>query len=279
MISRPSGVHSSLIVIPVTGCRLPGNVASPEELWDLLINGGSGQSSVPKTRYKAESFYHENTDRPGSINSHGGYFIQEDVRHFENGFFGINNLEATYMDAQQRKLLEVAFEAFESAGMTLEELSGQNIGCYVGNFTTDFHTIQYKDAEYLSRYSAGGLAPSILANRLSHTFNLQGPSVVLDTACSSSLYGLHVACTALDAGECDAALVASANLIQSPEQQILATKAGILSKSATCHTFDSSADGYGRSEGVGALLLKRLGDAKRDKTPIRSIIRGTAVNR
>lgn len=104
-------------------------------------------------------------------------------------------------------------------------------------------------------------------------------SFVLDTACSSSLYGLHLACAALDAGECESAIVAAANLIQSPEQHIGTMKAGVLSPTGTCHTFDSSADGYGRADGVGALYLKKLSKAIADGDPIRSIIRGTAVNR
>ena len=104
-------------------------------------------------------------------------------------------------------------------------------------------------------------------------------SLALDTACSSSLYCLHIACAALNANECDAAIVASANLIQSPEQQLATAKVGVLSPTSTCHTFDASADGYGRGEGIGVLYLKRLSNAVRDGNPVRSIIRGTAVNR
>lgn len=198
---------------------------------------------------------------------------------FENSFFGINNLEAKYMDPQQRKLLEVVYECFESAGASLQELSDANVGCYVANFTTDYQTIQSKDPEYYHRYSATGMGPTILANRISHVFNLRGPSLVLDTACSSSLYCLHLACAALNAGDCDAAIVAGANLIQSPEVHLGAVKGGILSSTSTCHTFDASADGYGRAEGVGALYLKRLSNAIQNRDPIRSIVRGTAVNR
>lgn len=263
----------------MSGCRLPGGVSSASQFWELLINGRSGRCEVPPSRYNASSFYHPSNDRPGSINSHTGHFIQEDVRNFENSFFGINNLEATYMDAQQRKLLEVAYESLESAGIPLENISGTDVGCFVANFTTDFLTMQFKDSEYLTRYSATGAASTILANRISHVFDLKGPSVVLDTACSSSLYSLHVACSAIDSGDCSSAIVASANLIQSPDYQQIAVRAGILSGTATCHTFDSQADGYARSEGVSAVFLKRLGDAVRDNDPIRATIPGTAVNR
>lgn len=183
------------------------------------------------------------------------------------------------MDPQQRKLLEVVYECCENAGLPLEKLSGANVGCYVANFTSDYQLSQVKDPDSFHRYSATGMGLTILANRLSHVFDLRGPSMVLDTACSSSLYSLHSACTALNTGECDGAIVAGANLIQSPEVHIATAKTGVLSGTSQCHTFDKSADGYGRGEGVGALFLKKLSDAVRDGDPIRSVIRGTAANR
>jgi acyl transferase domain-containing protein len=234
---------------------------------------------VPPQRFNAAGFYHPDSSRPGSLPSKGGYFLQEDIRSFDNAFFGINNLEARYIDPQQRKLLEVVYECFESGGQTLERLKGSNTGCFVANFTNDFTVMQYKDAEYASHYSATGSAASILANRVNHAFNLLGPTLVVDTACSGSLYSLHLACTALQNGDCDSAVVAGANLIQSPELFLQAVKAGILSTDSTCHTYDASANGYGRAEGAGALYVKRLSDARRDGDPVRAVIRGTALNR
>lgn len=157
---------------------MPGGVSTTSSLWELLKSGKTAQGRFPKARFNIDSFYHPDGDRPGSLNTEGGYFIEEDIRAFENSFFGINNLEATYMDPQQRKLLEVVFESFENAGLSLEELSGSNVGCYVGNFVTDFITMQLKDAEYTHRYSATGLGTTILANRISHVFNLKGPRFV-----------------------------------------------------------------------------------------------------
>ena len=244
-----------------------------------MKEGRSGHYEMPKSRFNADSFYHPNADHPGTINATGGYFILEDTRCFENVFFGINNLEAKYMDPQQRQLLEVVYECFESAGATLDNLSGANVGCYVANFTTDYLIMQAKDPDSYHRYSATGFGLTILANRISHVFNLKGPSVVLDTACSSSLYALHSACAALNSGECDAAIVAGANLIQSPEMHLAMVKAGVLSGTSMSHTFDASADGYGRGEGVGALYLKRLSSAIQNNDPIRSVVRSTAVNR
>ena len=208
----------------------------------------------------------------------GGYFLDQDLREFDNSFFGINNLEATHMDPQQRILLEVAFECFESAGVKLDDIAGANVGCFVGNFTFDFPIMQSRDSEYPHRYTATGVGPTILSNRISHVFDLRGPSVTLDTACSSSLYSLHFACEAIARGNCDSAIVAASNLIQAPEQFMGTSAAGVLSGTGTCHSFSADADGYGRADAVGALYLKRLSDAIRDNDPIRSIVRGTAIN-
>ncbi|KAJ5672571.1 polyketide synthase [Penicillium longicatenatum] len=275
-----SPVSEDDIAIVGMACRLPGGATSPSKLWDLLVNERSAQGDIPNSRFNIDAFYHpDGSKRPGAMHMKGGYFLQgEDIRNFENEFFGINNMEAKYMDPQQRKLLEVVFECFESAGLPLETVSGANIGCYVGNFTVDFQLMQLRDAEYMHRYTATGMGTTILGNRISHTFNLKGPSLVIDTACSSSLYCLHMACAALEAGECEAAIVAGANLIQTPEQHLATMKAGVLSPTSTCHTFADTADGYGRADGVGALYVKKLGAALRDGDPIRSIIRASAIN-
>ena len=262
----------------LSGCRLPGEISSDSALWDFLREGRSGQCEIPKSRFNIDAFHHSKPGRSGSLPMRGGYFLSEDVRLFENSFFGINNLEATYMDPQQRKLLEVCFEGLESAGVKLEDVAGANIGCYVGSFTIDFQTMQSKDIEDVHRYSATGAGTTILSNRISHVFDLRGPSVTLDTACSSSLYCLHFACRALAQGDCDAAIVAAANLIQTPEQHMSTASAGVLSNTSTCHTFAADADGYGRADGISALYMKRLSDAIRDNDPIRSIVRGTAIN-
>lgn len=164
------------------GCRLPGNSSSSSKLWDLLLHGRSGQCRSPSSRINVDGFYHPDPDRLGSAHTTGGYFINEDLRAFDNAFFGINNIEATYMDPQQRKPLEVVYESMEGAGICLEDVSGANVGIYAGNYTTDFTFMQDKDAEKFHRYSATGMGNTILANRISHVFNLHGPSLVLDTA-------------------------------------------------------------------------------------------------
>ncbi|KAI1453383.1 putative polyketide synthase [Annulohypoxylon moriforme] len=265
------------IAIIGIGCRLPGSISNPSQLWEFLDQRRSAGGKLPESRFNIDS-YHGGKDQPAITEALGGYFIQEDIRAFDNQFFGINNREASVMDPQQRKLLEVVFESFESAGVSLDDASGSNIGCYVASFTPDFIAMQTKDVESLSRYSQIGMGTTILANRISHVFNLKGPSCVLDTACSSSLYALQAACSALLADECDSAVVAGVNLVQTPELHVAISQAGVISPSSTCHTFDSSADGYGRADGVNAIFIKRLDDAIRDGDPIRSVIRSVAVN-
>ncbi|KAF6801113.1 Polyketide synthase-nonribosomal peptide synthetase 3 [Colletotrichum musicola] len=138
--------------------------------------------------------------------------------------------------------------------------------------------MQAKDPDYYHRYHPTGSGLAIMSNRVSHVFNLQGPSMTIDTACSSSVYALHHALTAIAAGDCDQAIVAGANLIQSPEQHIGTAKGGFLSPTSTCHTFDVSADGYGRGEAVNAILVKRLSAALRDGDHVYAVVRASAVN-
>lgn len=162
---------------------------SPTGLWRLLEEGRSGYCKVPSSRFNIEGWYHPDPSRSGSLNTEGGYFLNEDIRQFENGFFGINNREAASMDPQQRKLLEVTYECFESSGLTLEACAGANIGCYVGSFSLDYLAMQTRDTECLHRYSATGLGTTILSNRISHVFDLRGPRQAYSTCvvCESTL--------------------------------------------------------------------------------------------
>ncbi|KNA98553.1 hypothetical protein FOXG_02884 [Fusarium oxysporum f. sp. lycopersici 4287] len=259
-----------------TGCRLPGDVSSPSDFWKLMMEKRSGQTpKVPASRFNIDAHFHPNNDRPGSFGVLGGYFLNETLQEFDPGFFGITPVEATWMDPQQRKLLEVVYEAFESAGLTLDQLSGSDTACFMATFTADFQQMSFKEPSFRHSLAATGVDPGLLSNRVSHVFNLRGPSIVVNTACSSSVYALHNACNALRTHECSAAVVGGSNLILTVDQHMNTAKLGVLSPTSTCHTFNSYANGYGRAEGVGAIYLKRLSDAVRDGDPIRGVIRST----
>lgn len=208
----------------------------------------------------------------------GGYFLDDDLANFDPGLFGITPVEAMWMDPQQRKLLEVVYEAFESGGISLEKISGTRTAVFAACFTADWQQMAFKEHSFRHSLAATGVDPGIISNRISHVFNLSGPSILCNTACSSSVYALHNACNALRNHEAEGAVVGGVNLIITVDQHMNTAKLGVLSPTSTCHTFDETADGYGRADAVGAVYLKRLSDAIRDGDPIRGVIRSSATN-
>ncbi|KAK5997657.1 Prosolanapyrone synthase [Cladobotryum mycophilum] len=266
------------IAIVGMGCRWPGGVRSPSQLWDLLKEKRDGWSEFTKDRINLDGFYHPDGQRLGSMYTRGGHLLQEDTRDFDHTFFGITATEAMALDPSQRKLLEVTYEAVESAGEPLEKFFGSRTGVFVGNFNNEHQIMQYRDPDHTLPYVVTGGGPTILSNRINYAFNLQGPSLMVDTACSASMYALHLAVSSIRNGDCDAAIVAGANVILGPDNQIFTTKLGAVSPTSRCHTFDAAADGYSRAEGFGAIYLKKLSDAVAQGDPIRAVVRGTSFN-
>ncbi|KAK3293714.1 uncharacterized protein B0H64DRAFT_434836 [Chaetomium fimeti] len=266
------------VAIVGMGCRWAGGVKDSPGLWELLRNKQDGWREFSEPRFPADGFYHPNQDRPGSVRQRGGFLCDEDPRLFDHAFFGMTGREVETMDPNQRKLLEVVYEAFENAGETWDSISGSRTGVYIGNFALDHLLIQAREWDYTKPYASTGAETSILANRLSYVFNLRGPSLATNTACSSSMYALHLAVSAIRSGDCDGAVVAAANWISDPSMQIVLDKLGALSPTSRCHTFDAAADGYARGEGFVALYLKKSSLAVLEELPIRAMIRGTAAN-
>ena len=209
-----------------------------------------------------------------------GGFIQQKIDEFDALFFGISPREAEYLDPQQRVLLEVAWEAIEDAGLAAERLAGSDTGVYVGGFMFDNMVSQLSplNRALIGTHTAVGFTLSILANRLSYVFDLRGPNIAMDTACSSSLVALHQACQALRTDECSLALAGGANIMYRPENPISMCKGGFLAKDGRSKSFDARADGYGRGEGAGIVVLKKLSAALRDGDDIYALIRATGVN-
>ncbi|TRX95680.1 hypothetical protein FHL15_003234 [Xylaria flabelliformis] len=269
---------SEAIAIVGMGCRWPGGVRNLSQLWELLKGGRDGWTRFQPDKINLDGFYHPNGQRPGSIFTEGAHLLQEDPRLLDHAFFGITETEAISMDPSQRKLLEVAYEAFENAGEPWHKVSGSKTGVFIGNFNNDHQVMQFRDLDYPLPYAVTGGGATILSNRISYVFNLRGPSMVIDTACSASMYALHLAILSLKNGDCDAAIVASGNLILNPDAQLFTTKLNAISPTSRSHTFDAAADGYSRAEGVGAIYIKRLTDAIGNGDPIRAVVRGTAYN-
>ncbi|PYI36630.1 polyketide synthase [Aspergillus indologenus CBS 114.80] len=266
------------IAVVGMGCRFAGEASSIEGFWDMLRTGRKEHGRVPTSRYQASTWEHSSHERAGAINHDSGFFLKEDPGYFDAPFFSITAKEAAGMDPVQRLLLEVAYEAFENGGVPMESLPGSATGVYSGCMTNDYELLSTRDIMDMPHNSATGNGRTMLANRLSWFFDLRGPSIMLDTACSSSLNALHLATQALRAGECSQALVTGASLILHPNFTQRLSYMHMLSADGISHSFDSRANGYGRGEGFGAVLLKPLSKARADGDVIRAIVRATGSN-
>jgi len=269
---------SEPVAIVGSGCRFTGGVTSPSKLWDLLQAPTDLAKDVPPGRFNIKAFYHPDREYHGTTNSPKAYWLDQDHRVFDSAFFNITPKEAEAIDPQQRMLLEVVYEALESAGYTLQQYSGMDVAVFAGVMTADYDTLSQRDDLTASQYSATGNARSIISNRISYFFNFNGPSVTIDTACSSSLVALHQAVLSLRSGESEMACVTGVNIMITPEQFIVESNLNMLSPSGHCRMWDADADGYARGEGVAAFFLKPLSRALADGDRIEAIIRETGVN-
>ena len=261
------------------GCRFPGGGNNPEGFWQLLRNGVDAVAEMPQDRWDVEAYYDPDPDVPGKIYTRYGSFLN-DIDKFDAEFFNISPREARSLDPQQRLLLEVAWEALENAGQAPDKLAGSQTGVFIGIMTDDYSKLHVKadDPTKIDAYFVTGVNVSFAAGRLSYVLGLHGPSLSIDTACSSSLVAVHLACRSLRSGECDLALAGGVSLILSPELYITLSRFRALSADGRCKTFDAAADGFGRGEGCGVVVLKRLSDAIANGDNILALIRGSAVN-
>ncbi|KAF7555862.1 hypothetical protein G7046_g6445 [Stylonectria norvegica] len=266
------------IAVVGIGLRFPGNATCPEELWKVLEREESQWSEFPKDRLNIDGYFHPGGDRQGSISFRGAHFIKEDFAAFDAPFFSVAAEDAKAIDPQQRFLLEASYEALENAGIRKEDIDGSDTAVYVGSFVKDYEQVCLRDPDWQPQYAATGNGIAIMANRISYFFNLHGPSMTLDTGCSGSLVSIHLAAQSLRTGECSLAIAAGAGMILTPNTIMPMTALNFLSPDGKCFTFDSRANGYGRGEGIGVVILKRLSDALRDNDTIRAVIRGTKVN-
>ncbi|KAF7503264.1 hypothetical protein GJ744_004055 [Endocarpon pusillum] len=262
-------------VIVGIGLRLPGGCHDGKSYWDLLVGKEDARRPIPPERFNIDGF-HSGIKEAGSLSMKHGYFLEEPVDRFDAAFFNMSQAEIPRVDPQQRLLLEVIYEALENAGET--QWNGKDIAVYTASFGQDWLRMQAKDTQDGSVYDVTGADDFVLANRVSYEFDLRGPSMTVKTGCSSGLVALHLACEALDRGDCSAALVGASNLLLSPEYFMSLDNLGALSANGSSNTFDARADGYARADAVNAVYVKRLNDALRDGNPVRAIIRSTAIN-
>ncbi len=271
------------IAIVGMSCRYPGGVTSPEELWELVASGGDGLSGYPTDRgWDLERINGAERDHPAPASPREGCFLHA-AGEFDAGFFGISPREALAMDPQQRQWLEIAWEAFEDAGIDPASVRGAQVGVFAGISSQDYgrgmeSAVRSASAESVEGYLLTGALTSLVSGRVSYALGLEGPSLTVDTACSSSLVTLHLACGALRAGECSLALAGGVTVLCTSAAFEEFARQGALAADGRCKSFANAADGTSFSEGVGAVLLERLSDARRNRHPVLALVRGSAVN-
>lgn len=260
------------IAIVGISAKMPAS-EDAEEFWEKLIDSTDLVSEIPAERWDYNDYY-----GPGKESkSKWGSFISN-IDKFDNEFFGISPREAAYMDPQQRLMLEHVWKCIEDAGYKMSSLSNKKVAVMIGASSNDYAEVCRDETGYIDPYLATGISKTIISNRISHMFNLNGPSITIDTACSSSLVALDIAVSEIQNGTCESAIVGGVNILLDPHTYVALSKNGMLSSDGKCKTFDDSADGYVRGEGVVALYLKPLKKAEEDRDHIYAVIRGTAQN-
>ena len=271
--SSPSDANDVAVI--GFACRAPGGNNSPEQLWDFLLNKGDASGDIPNARWESYRQQPKNAKILSTTTSKG-YFLDR-LEDFDAAFFGISPREAEQIDPQQRTSLEVAWEALEHAGIPPHSLSGSDTAVFMGVGSDDYGKMLLEDLPNVEAWMGVGTAFCGVPNRISYFLDLRGPSSAVDAACASSLVAIHHGRQALLAKETSLAIVGGVNALSGPGLTRVLDEAGAISQDGRCRSFDKAAAGYGRGEGAGIVILKRLVDAIEDENNILAVLKGSAV--
>ncbi|MDP9165616.1 MAG: acyltransferase domain-containing protein, partial [Actinomycetota bacterium] len=274
--SRADANTADIAIVGI-GTRFPGDLNTPDEMWQALLEGRSSITDLPEGRWEEFLAEPRIAERVAKARTRGGYL--SDIKGFDAEFFALSKMEADNIDPQQRMALELTWEALEHARIPASSLRGTNVGVYVGSSVNDYMFMSVADPSVAHPYAITGNSSAIVANRVSYFYDFRGPSMAIDTACSSSLVAVHEGVKALRAGDVDVVLAGGVNALITPMVTVgFDEVGGVLAPDGRIKSFSQDADGYARSEGGGMLVLKRVADARRDGDEILAVIAGSAVN-
>jgi acyl transferase domain-containing protein/NAD(P)-dependent dehydrogenase (short-subunit alcohol dehydrogenase family)/SAM-dependent methyltransferase/acyl carrier protein len=273
----PAGRPVEPIAIIGMGCRLPGNSTTPERFWELLRDGKDAVTEIPRDRFDIDPYFDPTPGTPGKTHTRYGAFV-EGITEMDPVFSGVAPKSAVSIDPQQRLFTAASWAAIEDAGIAPLSLEGTLTGVFVGMWSVEYwHRLASRPVEELDGQMVGGNLHCMASGALSYLLGLHGPSLSLDTACSSSMVAVDLAIQSLRSGASDLAIAGGTNVILGPENYVSFSGMQVLSADGRCKAFDASADGFGRGEGAGAVVLKRLTDALRDGDRVLAVIHGSAV--
>ena len=264
------------IAVVGMACRVAGGNDSPEKLWDFLMREQHASAEIPPMRWEPYRRRDARNNKELDHTTSRGYFV-ENLDDFDSSFFGISPKEAEMMDPQQRISLEVCWEALESAGIPPQSLAGSNTAVFMGVNSDDYSKLLLEDLPGVEAWMGIGTAYCGVPNRISYHLDLMGPSTAVDAACASSLVAVHHGRQSLLSGETNIAIVGGVNALYGPGLTKVLDKAGAVSPEGLCRSFDDDSKGYGRGEGAGIVILKRMDDALENDDRILAVLKGSAV--
>ncbi|KAI9744654.1 MAG: hypothetical protein M1818_002183 [Claussenomyces sp. TS43310] len=273
-------MEEPIAIIGMSG-RYPQDSTDNDRFWQNLLRGRSMMTTFPKDKLDMAGHYHPDPEHGGSFANKGGHFLSESSADFDAPFFSVTKNEVMAMDPQQRILMENVYSALENltaAGIPMSKITGSQTSVFVGAFMSDFLSLVDMDNEMLLKYKPVGTSNSILSNRVSWFYDLQGGSLTLDTACSSSLVAFHLACQSLRNKESEMSIISGVSVVNYPTNMYSMSNIGFLSPDGKSYSFDHRANGYSRGEGVGTIIIKPLSAAIRDGDTVRAVVRATGIN-